>query len=67
MTGVDSLESSKTDQIQKAKNWLLKAGHRCRENAIVEICPRSFPYPEDIKLADTDSFDLQQSEIYLGY
>ena len=67
MTGVDSLESSKTDQIQKAKNWLLKAGHRCRENAIVEICPRSFPYPEDIKLADTDSFDLQQNEIYLGY
>ena len=67
MTGVDSLESSKTDQIQKAKNWLLKAGHRCRENAIVEICPRSFPYPEDIKLADTDSFDLQRSEIYLDY
>ena len=67
MTGIDSLESSRADQIQKAKNWLLKAGHKYREASIVEICPRSFPYPEDIKLADTDSFDLQQNEIYLGY
>ena len=67
MTGVDSLESSRADQIQKAKNWLLKAGHKYREDSIVEICPRSFPYPEDIQLANTDSFDLQQNEIYLGY
>ncbi|MEC8244153.1 MAG: UDPGP type 1 family protein [Verrucomicrobiota bacterium] len=67
MTGIDSLESSRSDQIQKAKNWLLKAGHRFRENSIVEICPRSFPYPEDIQLADTTNFDLQQNEIYLGY
>ena len=67
MTGVDSLESSRADQIQKAKNWLLKAGHKYREDSIVEICPKSFPYPEDIQLADTDSFDLQQNEIYLGY
>ena len=67
MTGVDSLESSRADQIQKAKNWLSKAGHKYREDSIVEICPRSFPYPEDIQLADTDSFDLQQNEIYLGY
>ena len=67
MTGVDSLESSRADQIQKAKNWLLKAGHKYREDSIVEICPKSFPYPEDIQLANTDSFDLQQNEIYLGY
>ena len=67
MTGVDSLESSRADQIQKAKNWLSKAGHKYREDSIVEICPKSFPYPEDIQLADTDSFDLQQNEIYLGY
>ena len=67
MTGVDSLESSRADQIQKAKNWLLKAGHKYREDSIVEICPRSFPYPENIQLANTDSFDLQQNEIYLGY
>ena len=67
MTGVDSLESSRADQIQKAKNWILKAGHKYREDSIVEICPKSFPYPEDIQLADTDSFDLQQNEIYLGY
>ena len=67
MTGVDSLESSRADQIQKAKNWLSKAGHKYREDSIVEICPKSFPYPEDIQLANTDSFDLQQNEIYLGY
>ena len=67
MTGVDSLESSRADQIQKAKNWILKAGHKYREDSTVEICPKSFPYPEDIQLADTDSFDLQQNEIYLGY
>ena len=67
MTGVDSLESSRADQIQKAKNWLLKAGHKYREDSTVEICPKSFPYPEDIQLANTDSFDLQQNEIYLGY
>ena len=66
MTGVDSLESSKIDQIQKAKNWLLKAGHRCREDSIVEICPRSFPYPEDIQLADSTTIDLQQNEIFLS-
>jgi len=67
MTGVDSLESSRADQIQKAKNWLSKAGHKYREDSIVEICPKSFPYPEDIQHANTDSFDLQQNEIYLGY
>ena len=67
MTGVDSLESSRADQIQKAKNWLLKAGHKYREDSTVEICPKSFPYPEDIQLANTDSFDLQQNEVYLGY
>ncbi len=66
MTGVDSLESSKADQIQKAKNWLLKAGHRCREDSIVEICPRSFPYPEDIQHADFENIDLNQNEIYLS-
>ena len=66
MTGVDSLESSKIDQIQKAKNWLLKSGHRCREDSIVEICPRSFPYPEDIQLADSTTIDLQQNEIFLS-
>ena len=66
MTGVDSLESSRADQIQKAKNWLLKAGHRCKEDSIVEICPRSFPYPRDIQFADNTKFDLQQNEIYLG-
>ena len=66
MTGVDSLESSKADQIQKAKKWLLKAGHRCREDSIVEICPRSFPYPEDIQHADFENIDLNQNEIYLS-
>ena len=66
MTGVDSLESSRADQIQKAKNWLLKAGHKCMENSIVEICPRSFPSPEDIELTDLANIDLNQDEIYLS-
>jgi len=66
MTGNDSLESSKADQIQKAKNWLLKAGHKCMDNSIVEICPRSFPSPEDIQLTDIANIDLNQDEIYLS-
>jgi len=66
MTGNDSLESSKADQIQKAKNWLLKAGHKCIGNSIVEICPRSFPSPEDIQLTDLANIDLNHDEIYLS-
>lgn len=66
MTGVDSLESSKSDQIEKAKSWLLKSGHSCNQDSIVEICPKSFPSPDDIQLSDLADIDLNQSEIYLS-
>ncbi len=66
MTGVDSLESSRNDQVKKAKNWLTRAGFACATNAVVEICPYSFPFSEDLDDSLLKMIDPSQNEIYLG-
>ena len=66
MTGVDSLESSQTDQVKRAKRWLANAGHAVKEEAIVEICPRAFPSDRDLLGANLEKYDLEAESIYLG-
>ena len=65
-TGVDSLESSQADQISRAKRWLRNAGVAFKESSIVEICPRAFPYEEDLQKVDWTQYDLQADSIYLS-
>ncbi len=65
-TGVDSLESSQADQINRAKRWLRNAGVAFKESSIVEICPRAFPDEEDLQKADWVQYDLQADSIYLS-
>lgn len=65
-TGIDSLESSQADQIKRAKRWLHKAGHTVKEDAIVEICPRTFPSERALLEANLEKYDLEADSIYLG-
>ena len=65
-TGVDSLESSQADQIKRAKRWLHNARHTVKEDAIVEICPRTFPSERALLEANLEKYDLEADSIYLG-
>ena len=63
--GVDSLESSQADQIERGRRWLENAGHNVKEDTIVEICPRAFPDERAIAQADLGNHDLAVDFIYL--
>ena len=65
-TGIDSLESSRSDQSKRAKRWLKKAGYSVNEESIVEISPRTFPSAHDLQGADLQQYDLDSKIIYLG-
>ena len=66
MSGVDSLESSQADQVKRAKHWLGNAGHAINEDAIVEVCPRTFPNERALLGANLEKYDLEADLIYLG-
>ena len=65
-TGIDSLESSRSDQSKRARQWLKKAGYSVNEESIVEISPRTFPSAHDLQGADLQQYDLDSKIIYLG-
>ena len=65
-TGIDSLESSRSDQSKRARRWLKKAGYSVNEESIVEISPRTFPSAHDLQGADLQQYDLDSKIIYLG-
>ena len=65
-TGIDSLESSRSDQSKRARRWLEKAGYTVNEESTVEISPRTFPSAHDLQGADLQYYDLDSKIIYLG-
>jgi UDP-N-acetylglucosamine/UDP-N-acetylgalactosamine diphosphorylase len=65
-TGIDSLESSRSDQSKRARRWLKKAGYSVNEESIVEISPSTFPSAHDLQGADLQQYDLDSKIIYLG-
>ena len=65
-TGIDSLESSRSDQSKRARRWLEKAGYTVSEESTVEISPRTFPSALDLQGADLQHYDLESNIIYLG-
>tara|TARA_B110000003_G_scaffold56359_1_gene56385 strand:- start:6871 stop:8220 length:1350 start_codon:yes stop_codon:yes gene_type:complete len=65
-TGIDSLESSRSDQSKRARRWLEKAGYTVSEESTVEISPRTFPSALDLQGADLQQYDLDSKIIYLG-
>ena len=65
-TGIDSLESSRSDQSKRARRWLEKAGYMVNEESTVEISPRTFPSALDLQGADLQHYDLDSNIIYLG-
>ena len=50
-TGVDSLESSQKDQINRAIRWLREAGKEVEDGAVVELSAK-YLSPEDLKSKD---------------
>lgn len=64
-TGVDSLESSQSDQIKRAKNWLARDDLHITDSSIIELCPLSFPSFLDIQHADLSHIDWNSEEIYI--
>lgn len=64
-TGVDSLESSQSDQIKRAKNWLARDDLHITDSSIIELCPLSFPSFLDIQHADLSHVDWNSEEIYI--
>ncbi len=64
-TGVDSLESSQSDQIKRAKNWLARDDLHITDSSIIELCPLSFPSFLDIQYADLSHIDWNSEEIYI--
>ena len=66
MKGVDSLESSQSDQSKRARRWIEKAGYTVNEESTVEISPRTFPSTHDLQGADLQQYDLDSKIIYLG-
>jgi UDP-N-acetylglucosamine/UDP-N-acetylgalactosamine diphosphorylase len=64
-TGVDSLESSQSDQIKRAKNWLARDDRHITDSSIIELCPLSFPSFLDIQHADLSHVDWNSEEIYI--
>ena len=65
-TGIDSLESSRSDQSKRARRWIEKAGYTVNEESTVEISPRTFPSAHDLQGADLQQYDLDSKIIYLG-
>ena len=65
-TGIDSLESSRSDQSKRARRWLEKAGYTVNKESTVEISPRTFPSAHDLQGADLQHYDLDSNIIYLG-
>ncbi|HAU59499.1 MAG TPA: hypothetical protein DCW45_03935, partial [Opitutae bacterium] len=66
MTGVDSLESSKADQIKRAKRWLSHLNLSMPESSTIEICPFSYPSKIDVQNADLNHIDWDSDQIYIA-
>lgn len=64
-TGVDSLESSQSDQIKRARRWLENAGCKILDNCLIEISPLVFPSKIDIERKNFHNFDFKKNLIYL--
>jgi UDP-N-acetylglucosamine/UDP-N-acetylgalactosamine diphosphorylase len=65
MTGVDSLESSQSDQIKRAKRWLSNANIKIPESSTIELCPLSYPSELTILNADLNHIDWNTDQIYI--
>ena len=65
MTGVDSLESSQSDQIKRAKRWLSHANIKIPESTTIELCPLSYPSELTIQNADLNHIDWNSDQIYI--
>ena len=63
--GVDSLESSQSDQIKRAKRWLLHANITVPESSTIELCPISYPTELTIQNADLNHIDWNSDQIYI--
>jgi UDP-N-acetylglucosamine/UDP-N-acetylgalactosamine diphosphorylase len=63
--GVDSLESSQSDQIKRAKRWLLHANITVPESSTIELCPISFPTELTIQNADLNHIHWNSDQIYI--
>ena len=63
--GVDSLESSQSDQIKRAKRWLLHANIKIPESTTIELCPLSYPSELTIQNADLNHIDWNSDQIYI--
>ena len=66
MTGIDSLESSQSDQIKRAKRWLSHLNLSMSESSTIEICPFSYPSEIDIQNADLNHIDWNSDQIYIA-
>ena len=65
MKGVDSLESSQSDQTKRAKRWLLHANITVPESSTIELCPLSYPSELTIQNADLNHIDWNSDQIYI--
>ena len=65
MTGVDSLESSQSDQIKRAKKWLSYTNITFPESTTIELCTLSYPSELTIQNADLNHIDWNSDQIYI--
>ena len=65
MSGVDSLESSQADMVERAKRWLTNNGIKICESAKIEISSVSFPAENDLVNVKWERIDLSGDFIYL--
>ena len=65
MTGVDSLESSQSDQIKRAKKWLSYTNITFPDSTTIELCPLSYPSELTIQNADLNHIDWNSDQIYI--
>ncbi len=65
MTGIDSLESSQADMVERAKRWLTNNGIKICESAKIEISSVSFPAENDLVNVKWERIDLSGDFIYL--
>ena len=65
MTGVDSLESSQSDQIKRAKKWLSYTKINIPESTTIELCPLSYPSELTIQNADLNHIYWNSDQIYI--
>ena len=65
MKGVDSLESSQSDQSKRAKKWLSYTNIMFPESTTIELCPLSYPSELTIQNGDLNHIDWNSDQIYI--